>query len=147
MFSEENLLTLETIANHIAPIVKQLNEVENVRLNYIRDEAIEFVNILSEFVDNMRYSTESFYIILAMAKDKQLFRRQVVSDIKEQNKYTFSLDKNTLGMLTYTDEGKEQLCHLLNEAYTYEVLAIKDEDILVESILKQIEKIVFSKDV
>lgn len=147
MFSEENLLTLETIANHIAPIVKQLNEVENVRLNYIRDEAIEFVNILSEFVDNMRYSTESFYIILAMVKDKQLFRRQVVSDIKEQNKYTFSLDKNTLGMLTYTDEGKEQLCDLLSEAYTYEVLAIKDEDIPVESILKQIEKIVFSKDV
>jgi hypothetical protein len=147
MFSEENLLTLETIANHIAPIVKQLNEVENVRLNYIRDEAIEFVNILSEFVDNMRYSTESFYIILAIAKDKQLFHRRVVSDIKEHNKYTFSLDKNTLGILAYTDEAKDQLCDLLSEAYTYEVLAIKDEEIPVVSILKQIEKIVFPKDV
>ncbi|WZL82276.1 GAF domain-containing protein [Vallitaleaceae bacterium 9-2] len=143
MFSQENLLTLETISNHIAPMIKQLNEVENVKAHFLRDEAKDFKNMVAELIDNMQYSTEAFYVIIASAKDKSLFSRKDISHIKEQNKYCFWLDKNTLAILVYTDHMREQLCSSLEQDYVYEVLLVEDGQGL-EKVLSQVEKTVFS---
>ena len=146
MFSEENLLTLDTISNHIAPIVKQLNEVNIIKTNYVRDEAKDFENTVIEFITNMKYSTEAFYVILAKAKEKYLFKHHNVMNIKEENKYTYVLDKNTLAILAYTDQLKDKMCNLLRDTHTYDILSVEDENISVNRLLEEIENMVFSKE-
>ncbi len=74
MFSQENLLTLETISNHIAPMIKQLNEVENVKAHFLRDEAKDFKNMVAELIDNMQYST-SVYVILHPQKTSPILAK------------------------------------------------------------------------
>lgn len=104
LVTEENIITLETIANHIAPVVKQLKLVEETEKKYEKNMRLAFRNQLRESMEEVEYSQSGFYIVGIKAKKIELFDSEFLSRIYKTYHYSFGIDNNHAFIFAYTKE-------------------------------------------
>lgn len=112
LVTEENILTLETIANHIAPVVKQLRLVEVMEKKYEKNMKLAFLEQLRASIEDTDYNDSPFYVIGLKSKRFDLFDTTFLTEVCQQYRYSFGIDNNHVFILAYT---KEEAQRILNQ--------------------------------
>lgn len=109
MSSVENILTLETIANHIAPVIKQLSYVEEMKKKYILNYKLIFTTYLAEAIIEAKETDSELYLIVIKSHEDHVFDHDFAKGFDEISKYSFEFDSNHVVLLSRTARKNESL--------------------------------------
>lgn len=98
----ENIVTLETIANLVAPIIGQFNTIAAIKTSYQVDECRKFINYCEQLMEEALQSAGEFYVVIIRANSLHLFRTADHWPNKELSLPAYQLDMNHKGFVSYS---------------------------------------------
>lgn len=108
--SEENVLTLETMANHIAPILKQLlihdHHQERLRMSSLK----EFVNLVNESCMQAMITDSNLYISVVSSEEVAPLDNDAWERIFPETDYVYDRMPGQSLILHYSRRAYEQMC-------------------------------------
>jgi GAF domain-containing protein len=116
--TNENILTLETIANHIAPHIKHLEVLDHIQKSYIKNSPREFIQDLEEAYNNADETDTEVYVVIAKEKGPRLFGEPMQSQFAEAFTNSYSLNPWVTGFIARSKASYEKIVNHLG--FTFE---------------------------
>ncbi len=117
--SEENVLTLETMANHIAPILKQLLLYDQHQIKQRMSSLRQFVNLVNESCMEAMITDSNVYISVVSSEDVDPLDHAAWEEIFPETDYVYDRMPGQSIILHYSRRAYEDMCR------TYKELSIR----------------------
>lgn len=100
--SDQNIITLETIAGHIAPIIKQMKQMDMIKANYKLDGVKLFKDKLDQSIEEADSTDSKFYVLVVKRLVKQIFDSNDNEEFSSPYPYSYYLDNNHIAIVCYS---------------------------------------------
>jgi len=125
--TDENMVTLETISNLIAPIIRQFNVIDDVKKNYMHDDKSRFITYVQSMFDEAEMSNSEVFIVLVQ-EEKRLFDETVHDHIEDEGHHVFRLDRHNNAYVTCSYRSAMEIHNQFSEQKVFQICFPKDVD-------------------
>lgn len=128
LMSEENIVKFEAITNHIAPVIYQLQYVENTKREYTYDNTPIIFESLSTQMKEAEMFRLELYIAHINHREILLFEpMEITNQLMDQYKYVYLLNKENIIIILNSKEECEQIRSLITDEYMMKIYTYKKD--------------------
>lgn len=113
--TDENIVTLETISNLVAPIVEQFNVISTIKNEFRPDECKLYFNYCEQLIEEASHMDGEFYVVVVKAKCMSLFNTSNQDSEIETGLKAYQLDSNHLGFVSCSIKSIREVIEAYHE--------------------------------
>ena len=136
LITEENLISLEAIANHIAPVIYQIGKMERIKRNYQLDYTKLFIQELENQLREAQDFSLDLYVLHIYHKKTLRFESEDFDAWIEDFHHTYKIDHRNLLMITNQQKNIEAITNDLESQYEYKIYRYQEDFQSIDDFLQ-----------
>ncbi|TCT11691.1 hypothetical protein EDC18_11536 [Natranaerovirga pectinivora] len=128
LLTDENIVSYNAIATHIAPVIYQLKNIDTIKQSYLPNYPKQFIDKLeAEMRDALDFELDLYILHIYCHKKSSLYPMSITNTILNKYKKVYPIDYNTMFIISNDRLELEAIVPLIVDGYNYYYYTFKKD--------------------